>query len=225
MNDNRTESRSETPVEVAGEQLLLLAEKAIFLPKGRELILSDIHLGKSGHFRKHGIPAPGAINSNNLDRLGSLIRDKNPKRLIVLGDLFHSEANREWFEFEEWRAKFDIPLLLVKGNHDLLHPSFYEKADIDVVDEFVTGPFRLVHDRNDISDLGDDEMLISGHIHPSIRIKGRGRQSLRLPCFLIGEKEILLPAFGGFTGTHNIDPGETDRVYAVVEDSVLPIKV
>lgn len=225
MSDDRTESRSETPVEVAGEQLLLLAERAIFRPKGRELILSDIHLGKSGHFRKHGIPAPGGINQDNMNRLGLLIRKLNPKRLFVLGDLFHSEANREWFEFEEWRMEFDIPFLLMKGNHDLLHPSFYEKANIDVVEEFVTGPFRLVHDRNDIPDLVNDEILISGHIHPSIRIKGRGRQSLRLPCFLIGEKEILLPAFGSFTGTHNIEPGETDRVYAVVEGSVLPIKV
>ena len=42
--------------------------------------------------------------------------------------------------------------------------------------------------------------MLGGHLHPACRIHGRGRDSLRLPCFVSDGRQVILPAFGEFTG-------------------------
>lgn len=197
-------------------------EKAVYWHEQKTLILSDIHLGKSGHFRKSGIAAPAGINESNLTRLERLINQFKPIRIRILGDLFHSDINREWFQFEEWRHQFnDIQFQLVIGNHDSLHNSFYESAQMDVFEKIVEHDFHFVHDPTD-QDLSE-KILVGGHIHPSVKMKGKGRQRISLPCFLISERRVLLPAFGTFTGNHTIKPTETDLVYTVVDNTVIQI--
>jgi metallophosphoesterase superfamily enzyme len=60
-------------VEVQGELLSLLPEKAIYWKSRKALLIADLHLGKAGHFRKHGIAVPGRVEQNNLCRLSGLI--------------------------------------------------------------------------------------------------------------------------------------------------------
>ena len=50
------------------------------------LILSDIHIGKTAHFRKHGIPMPDDVLQNDLKRLKQLIQHFKAKTLLVVGD-------------------------------------------------------------------------------------------------------------------------------------------
>ncbi|PWN05423.1 ligase-associated DNA damage response endonuclease PdeM [Rhodohalobacter mucosus] len=219
-------SKTET-ISIAGQTWILHPEKCVFWNEERTLILTDIHLGKSGHFRKSGIAAPGILNSKNLNRMAGLLREYKPERILILGDLFHSTANRDWLEFEEWLATVpDTRWLLVTGNHDSLHSSFYESAGIETTPEWWSGPFYFIHDEvNAAEHTGNGQITVSGHIHPGISLKGKGRQAVRLPCFLFSEgKKIVLPAFGEFTGLKRIHPDETDRVFAVVEEQVIQIK-
>lgn len=214
-------------IRISGQTWILHPDKAVFWKEERILILTDLHLGKSGHFRKSGIAAPGILNSRNLDRLGKLLHEFEPKKVLILGDLFHSSANRDWLEFEEWLASTPAASWqLVTGNHDSLHSSFYESAGIETATEWSSGVFHFIHDATDaLEGKGDDRITVSGHVHPGISLKGRGRQALRLPCFLISEgKKIILPAFGEFTGLKRIQPKETDHVFAVVEHQVMQIK-
>lgn len=200
----------------------LLPEKAVFWKEKQMLIITDLHIGKSAHFRKSGIPAPSTLNAKNLERLGKLIQKYDPSTLLILGDLFHSNANREWLEFEDWKTKFNAPdFQLVTGNHDLLHHSFYDSANITVHKTFEMGGFLFVHDPDEMSE--SSNIIVAGHIHPGISIKGKGRQSLRFPCFMFSEERILLPAFGEFTGLHTIKPEENEKVFAVVERKVLEL--
>jgi metallophosphoesterase superfamily enzyme len=97
---------SSVVIEINGQTLELLPQKAIYWKSARTLIVSDLHLGKSGHFRKSGIPAPAGINQKNLNRLDKLLQSFKPNRLLILGDLFHSDANREWLEFESFTRKW-----------------------------------------------------------------------------------------------------------------------
>ena len=60
---------------------------------------------------------------------------------------------------------------------------------------------------------------LAGHVHPSIKLRGKARQSLRLPCFYFSDQNGLLPAFGKFTGTAIIRPKKTDQIFAPVSDS------
>ncbi|MCB0373931.1 MAG: metallophosphoesterase, partial [Muricauda sp.] len=62
-----------------------------------------------------------------------------------------------------------------------------------------------------------------GHIHPAVKLSGFGRQQLRLPCFFKSKNQMILPAFGEFTGTHALKPKKEDEVYVIVEDSVVKI--
>ena len=55
-------------------------------------------------FRKNGISIPSFPSLNNLNVLKSAIEDYNPKQVVFLGDLFHSDYNLEW---GEWLTFFE----------------------------------------------------------------------------------------------------------------------
>jgi len=210
-------------ITIRNQKLALLPQKALFWPDKKYLILSDLHLGKTGHFRKSGIAAPGKANLKNIERLSNLVNDIQPKKILFLGDLFHSSANREWFQFEEWRKTFpELSILLVTGNHDQLHSSFYQSADIEVIDRLELENFLFVHDASDLQK-SSDTTIISGHIHPGVKLKGKGKQKLRLPCYSISDHQIILPAFGEFTGLHIIQPDENRKIFLIVENSVIDL--
>lgn len=44
-----------------------------------------------------------------------------------------------------------------------------------------------------------DEFEISGHFHPKLTLSLRGRRISRR-CFLMGERRLILPAFGAYAG-------------------------
>jgi len=210
-------------ITIRNQKLALLPQKALFWPDKKYLILSDLHLGKTGHFRKSGIAAPGKANLKNIERLSNLVNNIQPKKILFLGDLFHSSANREWFQFEEWRKTFpELSILLVTGNHDQLHSSFYQSADIEVIDRLELENFLFVHDASDLQK-SSDTTIISGHIHPGVKLKGKGKQKLRLPCYSISDHQIILPAFGEFTGLHIIQPDENRKIFLIVENSVIDL--
>jgi metallophosphoesterase superfamily enzyme len=94
-----SENKNYIEVNIAGEQLLLLPEKAVFWPARNTMILSDLHLGKVNHFRRFGIPVPTRANQKNLEIMISIFQHWKPDRVIFLGDLFHSHYNPEWEVF------------------------------------------------------------------------------------------------------------------------------
>lgn len=203
-------------VELAGEALTLLPERAIFWEKEKTLILSDLHLGKAGHFRKHGIPVSRRIHLNDLRILESLIKKHVPRKILLLGDLFHSFENNEWQDFLTFLEIFDaIDFTLVEGNHDIL--SEYPSS-LFTTPKLETGPFSFTHDR-----VSSELYNISGHIHPGVLVRGKGRQSITMPCFYFASDFGVLPAFGQFTGIKKIKPKEGDRVYGIAESEVIEL--
>ena len=81
--------------KISGQTFWLHAQRAIFWEEQKALILSDLHFGKTGHFRKAGIPVPQQVYKEDLQRLVELIQYFNPTQIIAVGDLFHSHANLE----------------------------------------------------------------------------------------------------------------------------------
>lgn len=204
---------------IKGEDLELLSDKAIYWEKNDTLIIADLHIGKAAHFRKNGIQVPAMVERNNLWRLSGLVVEKKPAKMIFLGDLSHSEKNAAWDQFADFCQNFpEIKLILIKGNHDIISSHHFSKANIEVMDEYSIGPFLLTHDREE-SDLYN----IHGHIHPAIRLKGRARQSVRVPCFFFSEEYAVLPSFGDFTGSFVLSPKKGDTVFYPGETEVLRI--
>lgn len=204
---------------IQNQHLILHSDRAVIWEEQKTLIVSDLHLGKAGHFRKHGIPVPASIHHHDLQRLHRLIVQYSPTRVLFLGDLFHSDFNEEWQDLAHLR-KLHQPteFMLVRGNHDILHDGLYERAGIELVKEWERSPFSFTHERAD-STLYN----LSGHVHPGIQLTGVARQGLRLPCFYFHQEYAILPAFGNFTGTFRIQPVSGARVFAVAESSVIEL--
>ena len=210
--------------------LWLSAERCIYWEEEKCLIVSDLHFGKTGHFRKSGIPVPQKVFKEDLQRLFEQLQYFKPKVLLVVGDLFHSAENKELDLFRKWRDDIpDLEIKLVKGNHDILKEHWYEAAGIAVYKEHLNiNGFCFTHDNLSCFDseqaaLSQEKYTISGHIHPGIRVTGIGRQSLCLPCFYFGKAFAVLPAFSRFTGTALIDPEAGARVFALVNHKIVEI--
>ncbi|WP_420318404.1 ligase-associated DNA damage response endonuclease PdeM [Ekhidna sp.] len=203
-------------IEIVGEILTLLPERAIFWHKKEMLILSDLHLGKAGHFRKHGIPVSRKVHLNDLQILESLIKSLQPKKVLLLGDLFHSLENNEWNDFLNFLRVYDfVEFTLVEGNHDIL--SEYPPS-LGITRQLDLDPFSFTHIKD-----ATKFYNLSGHIHPGVSIRGRARQSITLPCFCFTHDHAFLPAFGQFTGIKKIRPKKTDKVYGIAEGQVIEL--
>jgi DNA ligase-associated metallophosphoesterase len=209
-------------VDILGERLRLFPEKAVFWDRRNALLVSDLHLGKITHFRRAGIPVPPRANDHNIEILVDVIHACRPSRVICLGDLFHSHYNSEWEVFGEVVRYFsDISFELVQGNHDIMGSYQYTRKNIVVHDVLQLDQFLLTHHPLDI--VPEGIYNIAGHIHPGVRLQGKGRQGMTLPCFYFGQTQALLPAFGKFTGLARISPAKQDRIFIVAEQKVIEI--
>lgn len=196
------------------------AERCLFWEEQNALILSDMHLGKTGHFRSSGIPVPQGVYKADLQRLITQLLFFKANRVIIVGDFTHSAANKELNLFKKWRS--DFPLFrfdLIKGNHDILEDHWYFETDITIhKKELIIGDFCFRHEipsADPLEECTDASFVFSGHVHPGIRMSGQGRQSLRLPCFYFTSNHCILPAFSKFTGLYKVEPKENDIVYAI----------
>lgn len=236
-----TSERLPLVITRSGETLHLFPEKAVYWKEQEMLILSDLHLGKSHHFQKHGIPLPAGSQDITLKRLKYLIERTSASRILFLGDLFHSKYNQEWVTFKDWLVELKRVIhprvdefRLIKGNHDILPESFYLDAGLELHEVWKEGPFLFIHDSESVQksgsiqnpDLSDQPaalIRISGHKHPGVRIRAKARQSITLPCYHFTGSDLFLPAFGELTGIHLITQNPEDEVYAIAENELLMI--
>lgn len=208
--------------DVPGETLHLLAARAVHWVSRSALIVSDLHFGKSAHFRKNGIGIPAGADAHTAERLTQLLDRYVPHTLYLLGDLFHSHYNAGWETVCRLRAAYPaVDWVLVEGNHDVLPAAHYHEAGIQrVTGSLDQGAISLRHEPPDTPGYGATYTLC-GHLHPAVRLRGKARQRLKVDCFWAGSKQLVLPAFGSFTGGQVIEPAKGDRIFAVVGDSIL----
>lgn len=184
------------------------------------LLIADVHLGKVAHFRKNGSAVPQEAITKNFEQLDEAISCCNPKEVCFLGDLFHSSLNIEWLHFENWVERQTATLSLVIGNHDIISPLKFEKIGIKIFQERIIDSFYLTHHPEE----RDGFYNFCGHIHPGVRLNGMGRQILKMPCFFKKPHQMILPAFGEFTGNYILTPEEGDEVFVVTPEEVILIE-
>lgn len=211
--------------KIRNHSIWLSSGRCIYWESEKSLIISDLHFGKTGHFRKSGIPVPQNVYQEDLQRLVAQIQYFQPQQLIVVGDLFHSKMNKELELFKRWRSDLSaLPIKLIKGNHDILHNDWYAETDIEVFhDDLTIADFTFIHDIEDNSS-ENKNYYFSGHIHPGISIRGAGKQSLHFPCFYFTDKYCVIPAFSRFTGTYPVSPQKNENVFAIVENSIVQLQ-
>lgn len=214
------------PHIIHNQTFILSPQRCILWQEQKALIATDLHIGKTGHFRKYGIAVPQDVFKEDMQRLLDQIIFFNAEQLIVVGDMFHSEANKELDLFLRWRNDVShLAIHLIKGNHDILKADWYHQANIKVhqaqlaIDNIY---FQHDHATSD-NQIENKKYTITGHIHPGVLIKGISKQSLRFPCFHFGDHHAVLPAFSRFTGLAAITPKKSDSVYAIVNQSVIKV--
>ena len=206
-------------VSIQGQNFILHPAGVAFWHEKKMLLVSDVHLGKVTHFRKHGVAIPENSVSGNFKQLKEVFDYFWPETIIFLGDLFHSKKNSEWHLFEDFVLKTDAKMILVAGNHDVIDPKHYTDLNVAVCSEYTIGKFLLTHH----PEIREGFFNFSGHIHPGIKLHGLGKQSLQLPCFFQKPDQMILPAFGEFTGKFFLVPTQHDCVYAIAKDEVIMI--
>ncbi|MEM9362416.1 MAG: ligase-associated DNA damage response endonuclease PdeM [Bacteroidota bacterium] len=205
--------------QIYGEEFQFHSLGGIFWVRKSLLLISDVHLGKVAHFRKFGAAVPRKAVHKNYVVLDEIVDYFKPFQICFLGDLFHSSLNKEWELFENWVAKTPAEIILVAGNHDIISPHKFENLGIPIFEELLLGNFLLTHHPKE----REGYFNFCGHIHPAVRLQGFGRQRLKLPCFFKTDSQMILPAFGEFTGTHVLQPKKEDEVFVIVENEVVKV--
>lgn len=211
-------------VIAGGQSLVLLPERAAFWRETGTLLVADPHFGKAAAFRAGGFPVPAGTTGESLSRLHSAVSRMAPRRIVFLGDLLHARSGRSpsmLAALTSWRSdNEDVDVLLVRGNHDRHAGDPPAELGVECVDEpHPDGPFILSH--HPVASV--DGYVIAGHTHPGVRLYGAGGERARLPCFVVGSRVTVLPAFGDFTGLADGEPDPDADIYVVADNSVLRI--
>lgn len=206
-------------IRFASQDFVLDASGALYWPAQKAVILSDIHLGKVAHFRKHGTALPTEAQYENYHRLTKLIECYKPQQMLIIGDLFHSTINSEWPVFERFVSAQQTQFRLIVGNHDIIDPKLFLALNIEVLDALTLHNITFSH----YPDHESEVYRISGHLHPAIRLRIGSAEKRTLKCFYIKNKQLVLPSFGYFTGNTRIRQLEVDQVYVIAEGEVIAI--
>ena len=211
-------------ITLAGEQVLLLPEKALYWPARKILVIADIHFGKAASFRAQGVPVPRGTTSQNLSALDALMAQYPTDEIVFLGDFLHARAahaSATLAAMIAWRERNTrVRLTLVRGNHDLHAGDPSAALGMHMVDEpHTVGAFSFCHH----PDIWGPGYVLAGHVHPVYVLSSR-LDSLRLPCFLAGPTRMILPSFGAFTGGYVISADAGEQVYVTSGEAVHSVR-
>lgn len=208
-------------VEHCGQILWLLPDKAIYWPARHTLLVADVHIGKAASYRALHQPVPRGTTDTTLARLDTLLAAYDCKQLVILGDFLHAHTARApttLAKLRQWRDQHGgLRIVLIRGNHDRHAGDPPAELAMEVIDEpWLLAPFALQHEPV----AHPTHPVLAGHVHPVYLLRGRARQRLRLPCFLLDSRISLLPAFGEFTGGWTVSPGAGTRVFVTGDGHV-----
>jgi DNA ligase-associated metallophosphoesterase len=223
------------------------ARHAVWLAATRTLAVADLHLGYAWAHRAQGQMLPLSAEENSLTRLRALLDDYAPAELVLLGDIVHRAVRVKPLVDElsalitELSAR--TALRLVLGNHDRNLEALVLESGITPLTSraHIAGIHTLVH--GDCTDAAAAETLfaqcagrvIIGHEHPAITVSDGVATRVRRPCFLVGEKLLVLPAFSSWSSGTEVRGndflsaytrcGKADRAIAVIASRLLPMRV
>jgi DNA ligase-associated metallophosphoesterase len=210
--------------EISGATFSLDPSGALYWASESALLLADLHLGKETVFQKSGIAIPQGATSSTLSGLRRLVERYQAKQIIVLGDLLHAPIGLTQ-ELSDALASLvrdwgDCRWVLVPGNHDRGAISALRQCGWEITEKrYQVDGVCLTHDTSRWSK--SDPSSVSGHLHPSIRVPLSARESKRVRCFWLRGEHLVIPAFGGWTGTHPIRPTRSDQIVVCADGDLI----
>jgi len=223
-------------ISLGGHELHLRPDKTVWWPARRTLLVADLHLGKVTAFAAGGVPIDPAIGIRTADRdlatLHSAAASTAALRIIILGDLIHAKASHDaelLAHVAAWRSTTaHLEIVLIRGNHDTNAGDPPPSWNMNVCDEGRDehGLVLLHVPRSQSSRRHQAPPSVCGHIHPVISLRdlpGCGGQRERVACFVRTNDQLILPAFGSFTGGGRITPAPDTSLYLIAGSRVLAV--
>ncbi|WP_423605817.1 ligase-associated DNA damage response endonuclease PdeM [Sphingomonas sp. MS122] len=197
------------PFSFAGQELCALPEGALYWPARRALIVADLHFEKASWFALKGQMLPPYDSMATLAALTALAGRTQARELWCLGDSFHDSEGCERLPGAARDALTALTGSLrwvwITGNHDA---GLIDHCGGEIVEEAEIDGLLLRHE----AEPGELRPELSGHFHPKLRVRLRGRQVARR-CFVATGTKLILPAFGALTG--GLDAHHPEIVRAV----------
>jgi DNA ligase-associated metallophosphoesterase len=186
-----------------------LSQSALYWRARRALIVADLHLEKASWFARFGQMLPPYDSEATLSEIAELLDVTRAETLYCLGDSFHDKRGCERLSPKaqaQLRAMTAVTdWVWIAGNHDA---GMIDHCGGRVIDEAVVDGVVLRHE----AERDETRPELSGHFHPKLRVRARGRQVARR-CFVMSETKLILPAFGSLTG--GLDAHHPEIVRAV----------
>jgi DNA ligase-associated metallophosphoesterase len=208
-------------LEVAGERVVARWDRSLYWPRQEMLVVADLHVGKTQSLRARGMTLPDGVLDDDLARAGAAVAETGARHLLILGDLIHDATGLTAGVIERlarWRERYPLPVSLVLGNHDFHVAALPPDWRVAVHERPLSvPPFSFSHEPQ-----GGSDFNWCGHLHPVVTLRGSGDRA-RLPCFHVGERIGVLPAFSALTGGAEVRRGVGERVIAVVGDFVVDV--
>jgi putative SbcD/Mre11-related phosphoesterase len=169
-------------MRVLGDWLLTPARAAIHLPTATAVI-ADVHLGYGEARHRGGDAVPRRSVDEVFAALRPVLSAHSAGRLVIAGDLFEAGALPALVaDLHGWCDRVGVSLAVVPGNHDR-----GLDVELPIRPEMVLGTWHVVHGDGALP----DAPIIQGHEHPCIRWSGH----VAAPCYLVGTRRLILPAF------------------------------
>jgi len=184
------------PFSFAGETFFATADGALYWPEQNALLVADLHLEKASWFARLGQFLPPYDSHATLSALAGVVERTGAARLYCLGDSFHDRFGCDRLPASAHELLSGLTSRLdwtwIVGNHD---PGFADHCGGRIEDEVQIGGIVLRHEA--VRD--DPRPEMSGHYHPKLRLRLKGRHVSRR-CFVVSATKLILPAFGALTG-------------------------
>jgi uncharacterized protein len=197
------------PLSFAGHELMALPEGALYWPARQALLVADLHFEKGSWFAARGQMLPPYDSIATLQAVQALAERTQARELWCLGDSFHDSEGCERLPADARALLTDLTTRLdwrwITGNHD---SRMVDHCGGTILEEAEVDGLVLRHE----AEPGDPRPELSGHFHPKLRLRVRGRQVARR-CFVASSTKLILPAFGALTG--GLDAHHPEIVRAV----------
>jgi DNA ligase-associated metallophosphoesterase len=184
------------PLSFAGETFFATASGALYWPRLKALLVADLHLEKASWFARLGQFLPPYDSHATLSALAADVERTGAARLYCLGDSFHDRFGCDRLPASARNLLTGLTARLdwvwIVGNHD---PGFADHCGGRIEDELVAHGIVLRHE----AERSEPRPEISGHYHPKLRLRLKGRHVARR-CFVASATKLIMPAFGSLAG-------------------------
>ncbi|MDR6114361.1 MULTISPECIES: ligase-associated DNA damage response endonuclease PdeM [unclassified Sphingomonas] len=208
------------PFSFGGQAFKALADGALFWPARGALLVADLHLEKASWYAGGGQMLPPYDSLATLTELTALVRQTGAREVWCLGDSFHDAEGCDRL-LPEARAMLlaltgATRWMWITGNHD---PVLRDRCGGAVMDEAAVDGLILRHE----ADPAETRPELSGHFHPKLRLRVRGKMVARR-CFIGTARKLVLPAFGALTGGLDVDHPALVQAVGRPAEALVPVR-